>query len=246
MRDVLRLSVISMFGLFCLAQTTPAAAQTPVVELAANPAVQADASAAPPESASLSIEVTIPEAAAAPPQERGAVPEPAGGAPAELAAEELPPPPDAVFLHGFRLGYLFVSNTDQPIDPSAGPGSQSYAERYDMRSSHMFMIGYEAAWRMIGHDWLNLLLIGNVMIAGLEQSRFFPSANLMLGFEIAQMAQIGVGVSVTPTKEEPAHIVFAAGWTPRIGSFYVPVHAFFVPDIQGNHKLGLTVGINFF
>lgn len=244
MRDVLRLSVVAMSCLFCLAMPMSAAAQQPAVRLAAHPPPEAAASAAPPESASLSIEVTVPQAP--PPQELGVVPEPAARAPEEPTAEELPPPPDAVFLHGFRLGYLFVSNTDQPIDPSAGRGSQTYAERYDMRSEHMFMIGYEAAWRMIGHDWLNLLLIGNVMIAGLEQSRFFPSGNLMLGFEIAQMAQIGVGVSVTPTKEEPAHIVFAAGWTPRIGSFYVPVHAFFVPDIQGNHKLGLTVGINFF
>ena len=108
------------------------------------------------------------------------------------------------------------------------------------------MLGYELAWRMVGHDWLNLLLIGNVLIAGLEQSRFFPSGNLLLGFEIFEMAQVGIGISVTPTKEEPAHMVIAAGWTPRIGSFYVPVHAFFVPDIAGHHKFGVTVGINFF
>jgi hypothetical protein len=40
-------------------------------------------------------------------------------------------------------------------------------------------------------------------------------------------------------------MIFAAGWTPRVGSFYVPVHFFFVPDIEGHHKLGATVGVNF-
>lgn len=232
-------------GISCLIVGWPrgSAAQPPVVEVAATPVDEAGSDIA--EEPRISVEVTLP--GQPPSQERGAVPPPPERAVAPQGhEEELPPPPDAIFLHGFRLGYLFVSNTGTPIDPSAGPESQTYAERYDMRSEHMFLIGYEAAWRMIGHDWLNLLLIGNVMIAGLEQSRFFPSVNLLLGFEIAQMAQIGVGVSVTPTKEEPAHMVFAAGWTPRIGSFYVPVHAFFVPDITGHHKLGVTVGINFF
>lgn len=158
---------------------------------------------------------------------------------------ELPPAPHALFLHGFRLGYLYVFDIESPID-NRDPDSRIYADRYDMRSPHLAMIGYELAWRMIGYDWLNVLLIGNVMFAGFEQSRFFPSANLMIGAEIAEMAQVGIGVSVTPTKEEPVHLAIAAGWTPQIGSFFVPIHAFFVPDINGHHKLGVTVGLNFY
>jgi hypothetical protein len=157
---------------------------------------------------------------------------------------EQPPAPEAMFLHGFRLGYLYIHDIDTALD-SRNP-EVSYRQRYDMRAPHLFMIGYEVVWRMIGYDWLNLLLIGNIMFAGFEQSRFFPSANLMIGFEIADTAQIGIGVSLTPTKEEPAHVALAAGWTPRIGSFYIPVHFFFVPDIEGHHKIGATVGVNFF
>jgi len=40
------------------------------------------------------------------------------------------------------------------------------------------------------------------------------------------------------------HMVFAAGWTPKVGSFYTPVHAFFMPDVDGQHRTGVTVGVN--
>jgi hypothetical protein len=163
-----------------------------------------------------------------------------GARPPELVE---PPPPAAIFLHGFRIGYLTIMDVDGAVAPDS---SETYADRYGIRSAHMFMLGYEATWRMIGYDWLNILLIGNVLIAGLEQSRFFPSANLLLGFEIAELTQLGIGASFTPTKDEPAHMVFAAGFTPLIGSFYVPLHVFFVPDIDGHHKLGVTLGVNFF
>ena len=58
------------------------------------------------------------------------------------------------------------------------------------------------------------------------------------------MAQLGVGVNVTPVKEKPAHMLMAAGWTPRVGDFYTPLHVFFVPDVDGQHRTGITVGVN--
>ena len=162
------------------------------------------------------------------------------------AGEELPEPPQEIFMHGFRLGYLYVNGIGTALDPRNDPDGQTYAERYDMRAPHLFMFGYEITWRMIGHDWLNVILTANLLIAGLEQSRFFPSCNFLIGFEAFRMAQQGIGVSLTPTLEEPAHMIIAAGFTPRIGSFYVPIHAFFVPDMDGHHKLGITLGISFF
>lgn len=150
---------------------------------------------------------------------------------------------EARFLHGFRLGYLYLMNKDGPMD-SQDPNSPALSERYDIRSAHQFLIGYEATWRMVGHDWLNVLLVGNVLVSGLEQSKFFPSANALIGFEMFRTFQIGVGANVMPTRDRPAHMITAAGWTPRVGDFYVPVHAFFVPDVDGHHRTGLTVGVN--
>ena len=147
-------------------------------------------------------------------------------------------------LHGFRLGYLFTANIDAPYDPERSP-DESYRQHYDIASPHQFIFGYELTWRMIGHDWLNVLLVGNILIAGLEQSHFFPSLNGLLGFEIDNTFQIGVGVNLAPTKDRAAHMLVAAGWTPQVGRFYIPVHFFFVPDVYGHHRFGLTTGVSF-
>lgn len=144
-------------------------------------------------------------------------------------------------LHGFRLGYLFIANVDAAWDESA---EESYRDHYDLRSEHQFIFGYELTWRMIGHDWLNVLLVGNILVAGVEQSRFFPSLNALLGFEIEQTFQLGVGVDLTPTKERAAHMLVAAGWTPRVGGFYLPLHFFFIPDVHAHHRFGVTTGVS--
>ena len=93
------------------------------------------------------------------------------------------------FLHGFRLGYLYVSRIHQAAD--GVEGHETLAEVYGIRSPHQFLLGYEVTWRMVGHSWLNMLLVGNIMIAGIEQSRFLPSGNGILGFELNNSFQVG-------------------------------------------------------
>ncbi len=146
------------------------------------------------------------------------------------------------FLHGFRLGYMYIFNTNTPATEGA---YESFAKRYGLRSSNSFVFGYEATWRMVGHDILNVLMIGNVMIAGVEQSRAILSANLLLGFEVAEQLQVGLGASFVPSQDEAAHMIIAAGWTPKVGSFYLPLHGFIIPDVNGHHRAGLTIGVNF-
>lgn len=143
-------------------------------------------------------------------------------------------------LQGFRLGYSYIANSTVPVKTFDG---QSIADRVGMRTPSSFLIGYEAFYRMASHSWLNVILVGNVLIGGLEQSKFFPTANALLGFEFNNSFQVGVGVNLAPLKETYAHTVFAAGWTPRVGSFYVPIHFFFVPDVDGNHRMGVTTGV---
>jgi hypothetical protein len=145
-------------------------------------------------------------------------------------------------LHGFRLGYMYVANYDVDID-GAGPG-ESLEDELDMRSPHHILLGYEVQRRMVGHSWLNVLLIGNILISGMEQSKFYPSANVLIGFEFEQSFQLGIGPNLTPHRDKAAHIVFAAGWTPRVGSFHVPVHVFYVPDVDRQHRSGITFGVN--
>lgn len=147
---------------------------------------------------------------------------------------------DARVLHGIRLGYSYVFNYDKPLDALDGA---SFKDKTKVKSPNNFLLGYEVMGRLVGHSWLNVILVGNVMIAGIEQSKILPSGNAIIGFELQNSFQLGVGAHLTPLKGQEAHSIFAAGWTPRVGSFFVPVHAFFIPDVDGNHRTGMTTGV---
>ena len=157
-------------------------------------------------------------------------------------------PVDSRILHGFRLGYVFQMNHDEPGTAGArtedGGLGPSIEEEHDVRSPHQFLLGYELTGRLVGHSWLNVILVGNVSVAGLEQSRFFPMASGLIGFELDQSFQMGVGVNLAASEYKPAHMIMAAGWTPKVGSLYVPVHFFFVPDVDQAHRAGFTLGVN--
>jgi hypothetical protein len=148
--------------------------------------------------------------------------------------------PDRRLLHGFRVGYGHTLDYDKPVKSL---GDKSLADRTGMRSPHNFLIGYEAFYRMVGHSWLNVILVGNVIVAGLEQSQFYPTGNTLLGFEFNNSFQLGVGANFAPLKGAFAHTIFAAGWTPKVGSFYTPLHAYFIPDVDGVHRIGVLTGV---
>ena len=143
------------------------------------------------------------------------------------------------FLHGFRLGWTYVFNMDKPTRD----GGMSLQSEFELKSPNMMLLGYEGFYRIIGHSWLNVLMVGNVTVAGLEQSKFIPAASGLIGFEFNRSFQLGVGVNVTPDPQAPTHMIAAAGWTPNVGSIQTPVHFFFVPDTEGNHRMGATIGM---
>jgi hypothetical protein len=150
-------------------------------------------------------------------------------------------PPGHRFLHGFRLGYMYVSHIN---DGTERPNHMSLAQQYGIKSPNMMLLGYEGFYRIVGHSWLNVLMVGNVSVAGLEQSKFLPSANGLLGFEFNRSFELGVGVNLTPDDQAPSHMIIAGGWTPRAGSIMVPFHVFYIPDTFGNTRAGATIGVN--
>ena len=151
-------------------------------------------------------------------------------------------PDDSTVLHGFRLGYGYVMNYDKPTEAFDG---KSLKERVGLRSPHHFLLGYEVVYRVVSHSWLNVLLFGNAIVAGLEQSKVLPSANLLIGFELKNTFQIGVGANLSPLKGSEGHTIIAAGWTPRVGDIYTPIHFFFIPDVDGVNRMGVTTGVTF-
>jgi hypothetical protein len=133
-------------------------------------------------------------------------------------------------FHGFRVGYTFVNPTpDSPLE-----------------SPHLFVIGYELTQRTLGGDWLNVIMVQNVSVSGINQSAFIPSFNGLVGFEIAEQIQIGTGINFMPF--DPSgnyiHMIMAMGYTPKAGAFNVPVHVTYIPDVDGAYRFGITTGVN--
>lgn len=134
-------------------------------------------------------------------------------------------------LHGFRLGYAFANNSE------AHP---------KVASPHMFVMGYEFTQRLAGGDWLNVIAVENLSLSGINQSLFIPTANVLVGFELNNMAQIGVGPNISPfdVNEKYVHMVAAGGFTANAGSFNVPIHGYWIPDVDGDWRAGITTGVN--
>lgn len=156
------------------------------------------------------------------------------GAQSAISSEEEPgavPISERVFLHGFRMGYNMITEFDE-----------AQLSSYGLQSPHQFVIGYEFMQRIIGHDWLNLILVQNVLVGGLEQSAFVPTANLIFGFELANSFQVGFGVNLSLDPDAWSHMIIVAGYTPQIGDIYMPIQAHFVPDVFGRHRMGVSVG----
>jgi hypothetical protein len=148
------------------------------------------------------------------------------------------------FAHGFRLGWTYLyhmNDRNTRMDDAGNP--ISLGEKYGLKSPNMMLLGYEGFYRIIGHSWLNVLMVGNITIAGLEQSKFIPAASGLIGFEFDRSFQLGVGVNLTPDPDGPSHMIAAAGWTPQVGAIQTPLHFFFVPDTEGNHRMGATIGM---
>ena len=149
------------------------------------------------------------------------------------------------FFSGFRLGWMYIKDYEKMNrDDGMGPNSSSIKDKLGLKTPNMFLIGYEGFYRIVGHSWLNVLMVGNVTVAGLEQSKFIPAASGLLGFEFERNFQVGVGINVIPDPVAPSHMILAAGYTPFVGGIQTPIHAFYIPDAGGNSRMGATVGMN--
>jgi hypothetical protein len=136
-------------------------------------------------------------------------------------------------LHGLRLGYIYIFNTTQ----------EGLSER-NLHMPHLFLFGYEAAERIIAHEKLYVIFVQNILFGGFEQDTFFASINIMAGLEIFEWVQVLMGYNIAPVKDAWGHFIFAIGITPKLERGYIPLHITFIPDKNNNHRLGVTLGVN--
>lgn len=134
---------------------------------------------------------------------------------------------------GLRFGYNYANKAD-------------HSDR--IASPHMFAMGFELQETMSGGSWLDLLFIQNVTISGLEQSVIIPTANALVGFEINNVLQLGVGANLAiydpAGKDHFVHLVTAIGWTQEAGVFSVPIHLVYIPDVDDYWRCAVTTGVN--
>ena len=132
-----------------------------------------------------------------------------------------------LFRHGFRLGYAYLD------------GAEELGIRPDL-----FVFGYEANQKVVGGEWLDVVLVENVMLAGVNQGYAIPSANLIVGVEIADHVQIGTGLNLSGLSDSsPLAQVIAVGYMPTVGRLQVPIHVSFVPD-DDHWRIAATTGVN--
>ncbi|MFZ5477304.1 MAG: hypothetical protein ACOZNI_11070 [Myxococcota bacterium] len=134
---------------------------------------------------------------------------------------------EQVFNHGFRLGYSYVNTTALP-------------------SPHLFVFGYEMSQRIEGGGPIDVILVENVMLAGLNQSYAIPSMNLVTGVEIDKRVQVGVGVNLAAFDENGnlTHMIMAIGYMPKFGKITTPFHLSYIPDVDGAWRMAATTGVN--
>jgi len=132
--------------------------------------------------------------------------------------------------HGFRLGYTYGNNLED-------------SRNFDIKSSHMSTMGYEVTEAVeSGVEGFRIIFVQNLVISGLEQGLALPSLTAMVGYELFDIAQMGVGGNFG---FHGARMIIAAGLNPEVGDFQVPIHMHFIPDPEGDWRVGVSTGVNF-
>jgi hypothetical protein len=139
----------------------------------------------------------------------------------------------ATVNHGMRIGTVMLTNMSQDDLRTRG-----------LTAPAVMLLGYEIIERINATDSVNLLFAQNFLIGGFEQSAFLFTLNAVVGLDIYDTIQLGVGLNISPGTNW-THAIMFLSWTPKLGDLYMPITASFVPDKDGYHRVGLTIGLSF-
>lgn len=157
----------------------------------------------------------------------------ASGSDGSTFTELHPTPPKSVFggvRHGVRTGYVYVNDADD----------------LGLANPHLFALGYEAEIKIVGDKGLDFIIVPNTLILGMNQGRFVPTGNLLIGLSFVDLVKVGVGGNVTPNFSGRSWISMVAGVevVPKVGKLQLPLAVSYVPSVDGNWRVGATVGVN--
>ena len=135
--------------------------------------------------------------------------------------------------YGLRFGYVYLNKAET-------------TEHFAV--NHLSTVGFESQQTLKGGSWLDILFIQNLMVSGLDQSVMAPSLSMLVGLEINEKLQLGVGPNISiadPSKQDHyVHLITAIGYTMEAGMLSVPIHFSFIPDVEDFYRVGITTGVN--
>ncbi|MGC6510556.1 MAG: hypothetical protein ACON4U_19215 [Myxococcota bacterium] len=139
-------------------------------------------------------------------------------------------PPATEIFSGFRMGY-------------------GYVEDERLFTNHLMILGWDHMAYIDTGANIDVVVAGNISLGGMNQSEVLPSGHLVVGYQMFDSIQFGVGPVVTIESFEPEPIprlnmIVAAGWNIALGDAFLPLHVGYVPDPDGRWRAYVTTGMN--
>ncbi|TNE51902.1 MAG: hypothetical protein EP343_02390 [Deltaproteobacteria bacterium] len=135
--------------------------------------------------------------------------------------------------HGLRLGGVYLSGLQQ-----------TDWERVGLSAPALMLMGYEVIERVSASRSLNVIFAQNFLLGGFEQGTLTFALNLVAGLDILDTFQFGMGFSLSPGVKSWTHAIIFVSWTPHVGNVLIPLTATFIPDKDGYHRFGLSIGVS--
>ena len=137
-------------------------------------------------------------------------------------------------LSGPRVGLTIISN---------GGLKDGIEDIFGVSTNVMTQFGYQFEKQMMGDENVAGLIETIILIGGIEQGMFIPSASFLFGARFAKGTEFAIGPNLSFSG---AALVFAAGKTIKAGDINIPINVAWVPSTQGSgHRFTATIGFNF-
>lgn len=137
--------------------------------------------------------------------------------------------------NGFRVGAIVL----------AGGVPDSLAER-GMAWPMTTVFGGETVQRVRANENMHFIIVGNILAGGFDQDIFFINANAAAGVDLYQRVQFGMGINATPGSDNGSfHSVYFASYSHKLDDeVFMPITLTAVPDKNGHHRFGISIGFN--
>ncbi len=156
---------------------------------------------------------------------------------AEAAAEEVSPEVEGparkrIQSAGPRVGLVIVTGND----------AKTLKDEYDV-APVLTVVGWQFEYQYAAAEFGPVGLVEFVpLIAGMEQSQFIPTVNVLVGMRTASDNEFGIGANISPG-ENVVGLTVSVGKTFRADGMSLPMN-FAVVSVKDSLRISFTMGWN--